>query len=256
MPNRIEFDKLRIKLENLGSLAYSYLMAIPQKNWTSLDCIKPKFNHKTNIVAESVNSAYLQLRDDNYLSLVSGIVEREVRLLVDKREKIDVRGGLTIHAFKLIEDSRKVRDNLQLVLYENFKGTVRSRVPKKDYVVDLLSKKCSCCVYQDCLIPCAHAMYLIDSFCLNVKQFIGTLYLEENYRLSISGNINIISLSLLKLDELIQLPYIPEKRGRPSKNRLLSIGEHEEAQQERSSRKPYLCTRCGETGHNQRTCNK
>ena len=117
---------------------------------------------------------------------------------------------------------------------------------EKHRIVDTARKTCTCGWYQEVGIPCFHACAVMfwhkipaDQLCHDVakKETLVRVYSEP-----------VIPVDVEDVEEVTLLPPpVPKKIGRPKGKRMMSALET-------APRKKIVCSRCGKTGHNKRTC--
>lgn len=115
------------------------------------------------------------------------------------------------------------------------------------YIVDLENHSCTCGVWKDTQIPCSHAISLIGKIpTITVLSFLPSIFKTDSIKKFYSMLIPSVNFDALK-QGTCTAPPISRKRGRPATLRIPSAHEG-------GRRKQSKCNRCGERGHNIRSC--
>ena len=114
---------------------------------------------------------------------------------------------------------------------------------------------CSCGAWQDCMIPCRHAMAVYRLHKGNDLTFIQSELVGDYHKFgyvqkTLKQNIYPVSTESLKSDGTT-LPPIIKKRGagRPKTKRIRNRSEYRMGKDS-----PIICSKCRCRGHNKRTC--
>jgi len=119
--------------------------------------------------------------------------------------------------------------------------------------VNLRERKYTCSFFYQYGIPCSH-IYSMLAFINQperVFHFFDRCYLVETYTLAndvSTSNIDIVLDDEIQASDEVRAPQGSRKCGRPKKKRIPSQGETDRATTQTK------CSRCGELGHNRRTC--
>lgn len=118
-------------------------------------------------------------------------------------------------------------------------------------IVNLLSKTCSCLVWQYDEFPCSHAIAALWKKNLSPVDYVSTYYTKITYKETYSLTVNPLGdksfWDVCKVDGNVEVlpPIVRIAPGRPKKKRILSEGEE---------RRTIKCSCCGQLGHNKRRC--
>ena len=131
------------------------------------------------------------------------------------------------------------------------------------YLVKPSSRTCSCTVFQQNGIPCAHGMGFLHQKGVRPETFLPHYFTLETLRDSYSPNIRPTTPQNLEVPVQIQPPSPRKTTGRKKKNRA-EVGDGSRKRQRRTDTIPapaepgdrpsHYCSRCGKPGHNMRTC--
>ena len=112
--------------------------------------------------------------------------------------------------------------------------------------VNVETRMCSCGFYKECGVPCHHfcAAILFLKGC--PKDYIVQEHHLETLKRTYIGTTIPVDQNGLQIDEL-QPPVETKRRGRRKEKRIKSSAEN-------GPRRTVTCHRCGNTGHNARTC--
>ncbi|XP_022853496.1 uncharacterized protein LOC111374964, partial [Olea europaea var. sylvestris] len=123
--------------------------------------------------------------------------------------------------------------------------------------VDLLTKECACRKWKLTEIPCAHAVSRMLSRIIEIDEFVDEYYKKERYLMAYNPVIQPMSGPEL-WPELgkhpLKSPVKKKQAGRPKKLRKRSQTEPPTGIKMTQTGMQMTCRRCGEVGHNKRTC--
>ena len=118
------------------------------------------------------------------------------------------------------------------------------------YMVNIHERSCSCKRFDEDMVPCSHALAVIAKRRLKCYDYCSKYYKTETMRATYEQTVHPLpNQSEWHLPENLDILVLPPKSrkptGRPRKKRIKSHLE------------PTVntkCRRCGQTGHNRRTC--
>ncbi|KAK3230735.1 hypothetical protein Dsin_002616 [Dipteronia sinensis] len=228
-------------------------MGIPLQSW----CIHEfdthvKVEHTTNNISENLNSWIDELRSLPALHMLESIRRKLMKMANKRLEALKKWDGNVPPA--VCKKLAKMQDKGRFVTVLCASET---KFEVKDaliyYNVDLENYTCDCGFWQVSGIPCKHAMAVITTKRLNIRDFVHKYLTKEYYLKTYSHVINPIPNEFLwpEIEHIEVLPPMKKKMlGRPKKNRKKS--KDEPVKHKRSG--GVRCSGCGEFGHNARTC--
>lgn len=89
------------------------------------------------------------------------------------------------------------------------------------HLVNLHEGTCPCLEFQDCHLPCRHAMAVCKDQVLDPKEFISSIYIVENYHNTYSESFALDPIQVEDLENSASClaPLVRKKTGRPQKKR-------------------------------------
>ena len=130
-------------------------------------------------------------------------------------------------------------------VYESGQGIYQVEIPDsgRKFIVNLCQRLCDCKNFFEFQGPCAHAIIACRYDGEDPFDYFGAFYTLEVYRKTYRRSITPISIENLAADSFIQPPKLVKKRGRPKATRI-----------RRKTKGKRKCGKCGELGHNTRSC--
>ena len=119
----------------------------------------------------------------------------------------------------------------------------------KSYAVDLHSRTCTCRAWQIDRMPCKHACACIEAKSLSLYDFTDQYYRVEMYKQTYQAVINPIptfEMDMLPVDD-DGVINAPDVRSQPGRRRTQRVPSQVDIRLKK-------CKRCGQRGHNRRTC--
>ncbi|XP_055961213.1 uncharacterized protein LOC126674857 [Mercurialis annua] len=249
---------------------YKYLMnkeVLKKNQWArAYDVNGQRHNAMTTNYAESVNATLKNIRG----LPITAMIEAIFRKLVEKYiSRWNFYKSLIVKDIEYtpicIQILRKAGDKSRTHVVQPYDMTTMTCevVTKKNnhnqaggnvHTVNLHKKKCTCGKFQQLKVPCSHAMAVCLKENLNPHDYIGSHYRNQNAIQAWSH----VFHSLRDRERWIKpndLPFVPNpgwarKKGRPVNQRF----RNEMDQTYREDRSPNFCSKCGNRGHNARTC--
>ena len=124
------------------------------------------------------------------------------------------------------------------------------------HVVNLILKKCTCQRFEREKLPCVHAIAAAEyrnvcriSLC---SPYYNNAYLMSAYADSVMPVDRALPVPENVANQPCLPPDIRQQPGRPKKSRMKSALEV--ALSNKRPRKAHTCSRCGQSGHNAKTC--
>ena len=120
---------------------------------------------------------------------------------------------------------------------------------RKQFIVRLDCKSCTCRVWDLDEIPCAHALAVLRGRNMNTYSFVSKYFLSSTLISTYTGSVrpvgNHANWKSIGIENNILPPTFKRRAGRPRKKRILSIGE---------KKSHSRCSHCHRAGHNRRNC--
>lgn len=113
--------------------------------------------------------------------------------------------------------------------------------------VDVSIRSCSCLMFQERAMPCAHVFALLLHQGTDPYSYIDQAYTIEAYRTQYAVPLLPILTSELEQSSGCDAPAHVTQRGRPPKKRRRRAHEG-------NTQGSTTCGHCGQAGHNRRTC--
>ena len=148
-------------------------------------------------------------------------------------------------------DARK----LQVFMSNKHSGLVEQG--KVQFIVHLNKKVCECLEFQLNGIPCIHAIAVCLVCKKDPSEYIRTVLKAKSFGKLYRGSIPPIKFSELDANGPVLPPKTKKPRGRPKKKRFRSKGEDlsdRSCKRVRRAGAIQKCSRCNQSGHNQRSC--
>ncbi|XP_057450851.1 uncharacterized protein LOC130742769 [Lotus japonicus] len=255
-----EFNVAMDELKALNEEAWQELRQIPPAQWS-----RSGYSNDTccdlqvNNMCEAFNRAILEHRDKPIITLLEGLKFYMTNRIVKQRSLMQRwTTGLCPSVQKKVEISKDYSDRWTAVWdgdipmneFSVFKGNDK-------FVVDLGLGTCACRRWQLSGIPCSHAVACMW-FCNRAPEDYVNIALRrstfmDTYSFLIRGN-NGPKLWNDVPGLPITPPYMRRAVGRPRTARRKNNDEPKNPNSLRRYNKTVQCRRCGEYGHNKRTC--
>lgn len=242
--------------------AYQYLLGVaPKEQWvTAYFSEHTKCDILLNNMCETFNSMIAESREKAKISMLE-----EMR--TDQMQRIEYRGQwIRTYDYPIppviketIEEESEHVSSWRAIW--NGAESFQVSGPIGQFVVNLRQKKCSCRLWQIRGIPCVHAIACIIKDNQEVVDYVATCYsrermvkLYENVLYPVNGMENWPRSTEVTFD--MQPPRTKRQRGRPRKNRTEAptVRVHANGAEVLRRHIDIRCGRCGQTGHNRRTC--
>ena len=248
-PTPLEFTKTIEQMKTLHQQAGRYVEKIKPKFWARAFFPARGFGHVTSNISESMNWWLEKARHMDPVNLFCTYIRKLNKLFFTRRKEL---AGLPPNALprnvemmltKSIEESWELdvlQNSLNIFEVQRRGGSLPFRV------VDLGTMSCSCGFFREQGIPCRHMCAAIISRRQHPKAFvIRERHLDELLE-TYAGETVPVDLGLLQ-DDGLRPPTQTRRRGRPREKRIPSSAE-------KPPKKSVTCSRCGQRGHNKRTC--
>ncbi|KAM6551781.1 hypothetical protein CsatB_001589 [Cannabis sativa] len=234
----MEFEFHMRELDNLDKRIRPYLEQIGHEKWS-------RYSTMTSNIAEALNSANLATRETLVTTLMECLRAQIQEWTYNNRneaQKCTTR--LTPSSEKKLIGNyvKPANQNLFEVIDED-----RTRI------VNLKDRTCTCNRFQKDEMPCNHAVTVMKDLNINTYNYCAHYYTSkawlQTYEEIVYPVENVREWELQNFFEhIIVLP--PKERiksGRPRKRRMAAAWE---------TKKQNKCGKCGQKGHNKKTCRR
>jgi Transposase, Mutator family len=252
----------------MGPAAKAYVGDIEEAQWRSTawlndEALPPRYGIVSSNVSESANSMFEMARDVSWKSSIHMIlckmVERIATLRVAKAQK---RGVVEL-VLKKLKDRWENTAGFRIIPLEDGNEHVFTvfEPPNflfrdiRGYNMNVTNKACDCGKWQDNGFPCIHGVAYLKNYvgCSfdEVLEEVAPEHTYENEKLLFRRNFLTVCMDKVVSDGKT-LPPVCHKRkaGRPKKQRHRKRSRYNEE----GGTILVTCSRCGDVGHNVRTC--
>ncbi|XP_010430905.1 PREDICTED: uncharacterized protein LOC104715166 [Camelina sativa] len=251
-----DFDYLFTQISNGDPDLGEYLWQADIRKWSRAYSPSNRYNIMTSNCAESFNSRLKETREYPIVCLFDTIRSILTRWFNERREES------CRHPYAV---TTKVGNKMN----ESYNNTTRwlevSQVNEnifevkaalKTYMVNLDTRKCTCCMFDIDKFPCAHGIAAAKHVNLNENMFVDDYHSTERWRLAYSESIHPVGdMEYWEIPESVSSSIRPPSTripsGRRKKKRIASSWEYGKA---KTNSKQYKCSRCGQCGHNKSSC--
>lgn len=254
-----EFDAVSNELMDRNAMAMNWLLDVGKEKWALLYSAVPRFGTVTSNNVESVNSVLRHIRSLPILDCLMAIERYVGTKWFENCEKGSDWSLLTKTMNKRMESV--VRSAHGAIVLANSPSSMVVRVSDgqrfSEFAVRISadSVSCSCGYSKDMLAPCEHAIVAMKK--RNRMDWVGRLYHHTWTTTTFvcahhdrRGDVQ----PFVTKDELLKLnhtaPQRQRKRGRPKKKPY----ESQKATKLLTQQRYIKCGKCGQVGHNKRTC--
>jgi hypothetical protein len=145
-------------MEELSYEASCYLRDIPFKLWTSCFYPWPRYGHDTSNIAESLNSAWRDIRTLQPLKMMDSIWSYVMKTVHDRR--IRPQMGYSIADVPWGKFQERLKDSQRFRVFESGNGIYQVQIPDTGYkfTVNLRELSCTCPNFWEYQAPCSHAI--------------------------------------------------------------------------------------------------
>ncbi|XP_038907134.1 uncharacterized protein LOC120092945 [Benincasa hispida] len=215
-------------MESIYPSIREYLSEVGFEKWARAYSRRKRYRMMTTNISESLSSVLEESREFPIASLLDSIRQ----LLQDwfyERSKLasSMKTVLTSWAENELRDQHNQSRNFKVDSINNEEYKVVDG--DNHYVVNVISKSCSCCFWDLEEIPCAHACAVLSELNLDSYAFVSDYYFSNTfsstYKRSIHPIGNHSDWSSVDVDGNVLPPIVKRQVGRPRKQRILSMGE-------------------------------
>ena len=251
--------------------AAQYLEDIPPQLWVTAFYPSPYYGHKTSNVVESTNKVFKNIRELPIMNLLDSIWHYVMKQRFERFTKASTCiSSFTPWCYTELLNSKKWSTS-NTVQASSPTSAIITQTNKKTFVVDLISRSCTCGHFQANTIPCGHAFSFISYLqsCFSnastpgdyISNFFSLLSWQQTY----ASNISPISSTDISSTVQISAPTKERKpQGRPKVKRF-TVGDQRKKRRAQAKLDNTMaalekgegsqaCTQCGDYGHNRRSC--
>jgi hypothetical protein len=268
-----EFDKALEDMTSIDPETVPWLLKHTKfEHWAEIYFPGRRYGHLTSNIAESLNSWLLDARSKPILAMFEQIRHQLMGWFSSRRTLEDKTPGLLVaksakHLQNVANDrARRYRSvpSIPGVLYE-----VKSIETRRNYVVDLAKRSCTCTIWQSSGYPCGHAISISHSQKQDPQHYVESFFTIAAYKKTYEQPIIPLDLTNVNGDEMHSPPTLSDEEdsqsveddsvllppstrrppGRPPKRRIRG-GQDEVKRPKRQ----FKCGRCGQNGHARTTC--
>ncbi|XP_010513141.2 PREDICTED: uncharacterized protein LOC104789092 [Camelina sativa] len=234
-----DFDYLFTQISNGDPDLGEYLWQADIRKWSRAYSPSNRYNIMTSNCAESINSRLKETREYPIVCLFDTIRSILTRWFNERREES------CRHPYAV---TTKVGNKMN----ESYNNTTRwlevSQVNEnifevkaalKTYMVNLDTRKCTCCMFDIDKFPCAHGIAAAKHMAFRIFREHSPVGDMEYWEIPES------------VSTYIRPPSTRIPSGRRKKKGIASSWEYGKA---KTNSKQYKCSRCGQCGHNKSSC--
>ncbi|KAL5779074.1 hypothetical protein ACOSQ2_009811 [Xanthoceras sorbifolium] len=251
--NRLSFMECMAKLKEVHADAHDYMMGINLHNWcVHLFDRHVKSEHTTNNITEGFNSWI-----DKYRGLPALLMLECLRRKMMKRMHLRLERASKWESVIPPKIRKKIADRQDEARFVTVLCASVNEFEVKDgsryFIVKLDKNSCDCGLWEVSGIPCKHALAVIIGKRLHVEDYVDQYLTRDAYVRTYSHVIHPIPSEDQWPESTEGVVMPPQKRrlpGRPKKSRKRAADEPQKQKRSSSGK----CSKCGEYGHNVRTC--
>ena len=245
------FNDTMAQMRAVHPAAAAYVKEIEAVKWSRAFFPMRRFGHVTSNIAESANKWLEEARYQDPVGLFSTYI-RQINVKFEKRRTkytSSPEATLPKRVFALLSQSVKDSRTLDVRRHTRTLFEVQRKSDRGSFrVVDLQERTCTCSFYKEYGVPCRHVCAAVLSTNEEPAQFVVPERRREALLATYVGVVRPVDMSTLTCDGTLP-PVATKQRGRPKQKRIPSFTE-------KMTKKRVKCGKCGELGHNSRTCKK
>ncbi|XP_050936236.1 uncharacterized protein LOC127144368 [Cucumis melo] len=244
----VDFETNMRWMESMYPSIRDYLSKVSFEKWARAYCTRKRYQMMTTNISESLNAVLKESRDLPVAALLDSIRQILQNWFYDRRKvACCMRTVLTSWA----EGELRIQHQNSRSFTVNAINDVEFQVidGRKQFIVRLDCKSCTCRVWDLDEIPCAHALAVLRGRNMNTYSFVSKYFLSSTLISTYTGSVrpvgNHANWKSIGIENNILPPTFKRRAGRPRKQRILSIGE---------KKSHSRCSHCHRAGHNRRNC--
>ncbi|KAJ6684980.1 hypothetical protein OIU79_015124 [Salix purpurea] len=257
----IEFEQKITLIEELSEDAARWIRRIDPHLWASAYFEGKRLGHLTADIVQSLGTMILEASGLPIIQMMENI-RRQLMMWFNERSETSSQwtGILVPPAERQVSVAIEHAHTHQVLKVDDAEFKVISA--EGSHIVNICSRHCSCCRWQLCGLPCAHAAAALLSCRQNVSRFAESCFTVANYRKAYSQTIHPIPDKALWRELSVgldnagynsaELVIKPPKSlwppaAKPGKKRpCTEVSGH--------MKRAVHCSRCHQTGHFRTTC--
>ncbi len=257
-------------LQAMSRRVREYVAEIEEPQWRSTawlvdEALPPRYGIVTSNMSESLNSMFERARDVHWKHTIQIILSKMVERIAELSQKYEEKAGVIDevvcrlqyywqHCAGLVVVPMKDSAQTLFTVFTHSGGVVDENVA--GYNMNVATRSCDCGLWQEHEYPCIHAVaYYKKHLQFNFDQLLNEVdrkYTYESEKLLFSKNFLSVCDDRIVGDKSILPPCFKQKKaGRTKKKRHRQRSLHGA-----SSSCKKKCGRCGQPGHNARTCGR
>ncbi|KAL4282037.1 hypothetical protein GQ457_03G025760 [Hibiscus cannabinus] len=255
-----EFEVALAELKTLSPKAHEWLAGKDPRNWSKshFSC-NSKCDMVLNNLYESFNKFILDARDKPIITMLEIIRTKIMQRIAKKKDEADKWSTVLCPKIQKKLDAAIESSNR---CWPTHAGGYKFQIscgPHTQHAVDLSEHTCSCRKWQLTGIPCHHAISAIFLLDQRPDAFVDVCYKTITQQAIYSHMIEPVRGLDQWTPDTTCLPILPpvQKRppGRPQKNRKKEVDEKNDHSRKVGKKGLRMtCSKCGQSGHNVRTC--
>ncbi|XP_057249985.1 uncharacterized protein LOC130591089 [Beta vulgaris subsp. vulgaris] len=254
-----EFKERVADFGNLNEAAAQDLLNRNYKKWCrAFYSPLSKCDSVDNNMSEVFNAYILNSRHKPIITMLEDIREGLMERLHKKRDMFNGKQWFLCPRIQQKLETSKVHARGWAAYWDGrFSFGVREGATQVKYVVNLLNRTCSCNAWQVSGIPCNHVVAAIWKNGDPPEQYVADWFHKCNYLKAYQFNLEPLSGPQVWPTSQYSIQPPPVKKVnacRPKKKRRLQAGEIVRGRKISKVGSEMSCTKCGQQGHNIRTC--
>ncbi|XP_059310682.1 uncharacterized protein LOC132062048 [Lycium ferocissimum] len=250
---RADFDRLMEDMDNIDNRVRGYLFDVGYEKWYIAHSTVNRSMVMTSNIAKSLNSATRHARDLPIKSLLQFMMDLVMRWNNDNQKDATATFTELGNKYNIImKENIILSDKMTVMTSTHYVYLVMDG--EKRNIVCMHEKKCSCQRFQIDGIPCPHAMAVLSYTYMEVQNYCAAYYTREYFLKAYEMPVNPLpdesawDIPTEVLDQIVKPPTWIRRPSRPRVKRYKGIFEY------LATSNPISCGRCGQKGHNRRTC--
>ncbi|XP_022867074.1 uncharacterized protein LOC111386828 [Olea europaea var. sylvestris] len=246
----LEYEYYMQQLDSINEKIRGYLDEVGLERWSRFHMPSNRYSTMTSNIVESVNAITKSAKNYPILALLESL--RQILQSWFCRHKEDAQGTFTILLIKYEKKMREMSTDMRnLRVFPINQAMFSINGESSSFVVDIENRTCTCRMLQVDQLPCPHALAVFASMKIDPYEYCFYYYTSEAFRNTYQetifpvGNPAEWTVPNDVHDIVVIAPNQKQSCGRPTEKRFRPAYEENIT---------VKCGRCGESGHNRRTC--